>query len=111
LRRYMKMNVTTTTKAINSKKLFSEVNDLIKDGIFSVELDWQDDEERSVFVDFLNSLLHEFWNNGNIEQWKVQCNNLNNTTEDMMNGKFILEVHYKQKHCLNTSKITYEIQE
>lgn len=105
------MNVQTVSKSINSKALYSEINEIIRDGIFSVELAWHDDEERSVFVDFLNSLLHEFWSNGVIEQWKVQCNTLNNTTEDMMDGTFILDIYYKQKHCLNTSKISYTIRE
>ena len=105
------MNVTSTTKAINNKRLFSDINELVRDGIFSIDLAWSNEEDRSVFIDFLNSLLYEFWTNGDIEQWKIQCNNLNNTTEDMLSGKYILDIHYKQKHCLNTSKIAYTILE
>lgn len=105
------MDIKTTTKSINSKVLLNEIDTLIKDGIFSVKLTWKHEEERTIFIDFLNSLLHEFWVKGDIQQWKVQCNSLNNNTEDMLNGKFILDIHYKQKNCLNTSVITYTIQE
>ena len=103
------MYITTTLKAINSKSLYVEIDEIITDGIFAVELDWQDDNDRGIFIEFINSMLHEFWDRGDIEQWKIQCNTLNNTIEEMMNGKFNLDIYYKQRHCLNTSKITYTI--
>lgn len=105
------MEIKMTSRAINSQTLLREMDKLIQDGINSVELTWKNEEERSIFVDFLNSLLHEFWNKGDIEQWKVQCNTLNNKLEDMLNGKFILDISFRQRNCLNVSKITYTVQE
>jgi len=102
-------HINTTCKAINSKLLFKEIDEIVKDGLFSVELVWIDEENREVFLSFLNSLMQEFWANGAIEQWKVQCNLQNNTVDDMMQGIFNVDVYYKQKNCLNTTQITYTI--
>ncbi len=105
------MDVQVTSKSVNSKLLFTAISEAIKEGIRQVDLTWSNEEERSVFLDYLNSLLHEVWNQGKIEQWKVQCNSLNNKADDMLNGKFILDVNYRQKHCLNVTKITFTIRE
>lgn len=105
------MDVSTNSKAVNSKLLYESINELIRDGIFSVDMNWRNEDERGLFIDYLNSLLHEYYVNGVIEQWKIQCNGLNNKAENMLDGTFILDVSYKQKHCLNTTQITYTIQE
>ena len=105
------MNVKVKTRAINSKRLFNEIDELVHEGLQTVDIAWEIDDEREIFLDFLNSMLQEFWSKGEIEQWKVQCNSLNNKTDDMLNGIVNLDIYYKQKHCLNTSRITYTFQE
>ena len=105
------MELKTEAKAINSRSLYNTIDDLFKDALTSVGIDWNNDDERTRFVDFLNSILYEFYDNGHIEQWKVVCGSKNNTAQDMIEGRFVLEAHYKQKNCLNTSKIIYTIQE
>lgn len=105
------MEIQTKTRAVNSRRLFDEMNKLITDALNSVDMSWGNEDERTMFLEYLNSLLHEFYTNGLIEQWKVQCNSLNNLAEDMMNGKYILEISFVQKHCLNTTRIEYTIQE
>ncbi len=86
------------------------MNKMIRDAILSVDMSWDNEDERTMFTDYLNSLLHEYWANDEITQWKVQCNTLNNKAEDMINGKYVIDISYRQKHCLNTTKITYTIQ-
>lgn len=105
------MKVDITSKAVNSKLLFDHISSTIKDGIHAVEMSWGNDEERSIFLEYINSLLHEAYNAGKVEQWKVQCNSLNNDADDMLNGKYILDIHYRQKHCLNVTKMRYTIRE
>jgi len=105
------MKVEITAKAVNSKVLVEHISGTIKDGIHAVEMTWGNDEERSIFLEYINSLLHEAWNAGKIEQWKVQCNSLNNNADDILNGMFVLDVHFKQKHCLNVTKLRYTIRE
>ncbi len=105
------LNLSVTTKSINSKSLFQEIDKVVRDGMFSVDLSWQDEENREIFVSFLNSVMHEYYENGVIEQWKILCNNLNNNVEDMLQGKVDVDIYFKQRNCLNTSRITYSILE
>jgi len=105
------MNITIVKKAVNSKLLFEEINNLILDGFNSVRLNWRNDDERGLFIEFLSTLFIELIETNHIEQWKVQCNNNNNKTQDMVDGTFNLDIFYKQKHCLNVTNIRYIIQE
>lgn len=98
-------------KDVNSKVLFNEINNLISDVFDTIDVPWKREENRDLFVEYINSVLYEFWDKESITQWKVICNSLNNTTQDLINGKITLEVFYRQKHCLNTTKITYYIEE
>ena len=105
------MEIKVTTKSVNSKMLFQEINDLILDGLESVDLNWRNDDERELFIQFLNSMFSEIQENDVIEQWKVQCNSNNNKTKDMLSGIVVIDIYYKQRNCLNTTNIKYTLQE
>ena len=105
------MEIKITTKAVNSKLLFQEVNELILDGLETVNLNWRNDDERGLFLEFLNSMFSEIQENDMIEQWKVRCNSNNNRTKDMLSGIFVIDIYYKQRNCLNTTNIRYTLQE
>ena len=105
------MEIKVTTKSVNSKMLFQEINDLILDGLESVDLNWRNDDERELFIQFLNSMFSEIQENDVIEQWKVQCNSNNNNTKDMLSGIVVIDIYYKQRNCLNTTNIKYTLQE
>ena len=48
---------------------------------------------------------------GFIEQWKVLCSKKNNKMEDILDGRINIDISYKQRNCLNTTTIRYEIRE
>lgn len=105
------MKLKITPVSVNSKRLFLSINELVEEGIVTSRVSWSNDEERELFCDFLNSMFHEIYDTGFIEQWKIKCNKQNNKMEDILEGRINLEVHYKQRNCLNITKIKYEIQE
>ena len=105
------MKIDTTSKSVNSKVLFKEINENLRDGIFTVDINWQNSEERDIFINFMHTAMSEFYEKGKIDQWRIQCNGKNNTAEDMGKGIFVIEVHYKQKNCLNTTTIKYTVRE
>lgn len=105
------MKIDTTTKAVNSKLLFKEINEALRDGIFTVDINWQNSEEREIFINFMHTSMSEYYENGKIDQWRIQCNGKNNTSADMAKGIFVIDVHYKQNNCLNTTMIRYTIRE
>lgn len=103
------IHISVTNNSINSKKLYNEIDQIVRDGIFSVDLPWMEEANRELMVSYLNSVMQEYWEQNVIEQWKIQCNTLNNTVDDMLQGKINLDIYYKQKNCLNTSRITYTL--
>ena len=99
-----------TTKAVNSKPLLADITKLIQEGLNSRGITWASELHREAFADGLNEILHnDFVEPGRIEQWNVICDRRNNTMKDMNNGSYFLEVRYKQKNCLNFTRLLYHI--
>jgi len=105
------MNIKVEPRAINSRTLFDRVDEIVHETIRSIDFDWSDEDEKSLFLEFINTVFSDLYENNEIEQWKLQSNNLNNTIKDIENGTFVLDVSYKQRNCLNVTKIKYTIQE
>lgn len=100
-----------TTKAANSKTLLARVRRSVEETVEDISIEWSSDASReallSVFEDEMEVLVSE----GLITQWDVMCNFRNNKVKDMEQGRFNLEISYKQTHCLNTTRLLYEIRE
>lgn len=96
--------------AVNSKPLFDEITEYIHEGLDETSMNWFDDMYRESFVEVIDEWLEQYADEGRIEQWKVVCDSRNNKTKDIEDGKFILDVYYKQWNCLNTTHLHYIIQ-
>ncbi len=104
-------NWTLTEKAVNSKPLFNEIHDFIAEGLNDMGVVWNSDSHRDSFISIVEDWLEEKWQEGKIEQFKVICDFRNNKIADMESGKYIIDVYYKQRNCLNTTQLHYEVQE
>lgn len=99
-----------TTKAVNSKTLLSRVREYIEETMEDVSIEWSSDASREALLSIIEDQMELLLFDGLITQWNIMCDFRNNKVRDMEQGKFNLEVSYKQKHCLNTTKLLYKIQ-
>ena len=98
-------------KSVNSKDLFNNISEFVEDGIITGGILWGNEIHRSSFVDVIGDLLEEEMNENKIDQWNVICDLRNNTISEMNKGIYVLEVLYRQKHCLNTTRLIYTIKD
>jgi len=103
------MRFQLKSRAVNSKILFKEVNELVLLAFADTGITWASDAQRMSFVEMFDELMEQFYEEGKIEQWNIQSNFKNNTVERMANGKYVFEVFYKQHNCLNVTQLTYSI--
>ena len=106
----MSTNYNLTTRAVNSKRLLTVVREM--EIIFNdFHITWSVDHERETAIEIVNEMMHMLYEAGKIVQFNVYCDLRNNKISDMTNGKFRLNVEYRQKNCLNTTVLEYEIEE
>lgn len=99
-------------KSINSKKLFKEIDDFVQEAIDITGVRWGSAIHRSALVDLVEAWLHEeIYGNGKITQFNVMCDERNNPLSLTRENKYRFEVSFKQRNCLNTSSIEYQIDE
>ena len=96
-------------RAVNSKALFDEVNEIVEEGFGDVDLIWSSDIHRDSFIDLIDEWLWETSEEGKITQWKIVCDFRNNTIKQMEQGIYQLDVSYRQTDCLNTTTLEYTI--
>jgi hypothetical protein len=89
----------------------NEIHDIVVEGMTETGINWSSDVQRDSFIDMLDDFMHEVADEGKIEQWDVRCDGRNNKSSDMNDGRFILDVAYKQRHCLNTTVLHYDIED
>lgn len=102
-------NVVVRTRNINSKILFNQVNDSILEAINTSDIRWKDDIHRASLIDVLEEFLETLADDSKITQFVAMCDIRNNTLEELERGTVKLTIKYKQKDCLNTTEITYQI--
>lgn len=98
-----------TSKAVNSKGLLEEIHDFVIVGMTETGVNWSSDVQRDSYISMLDDFMGECADEGKIEQWDVCCDNRNNKASDMANGKYLLEVKYRQRNCLNVTTLIYNI--
>lgn len=98
-------------KSINNKLIFSEIHKFIEDGILTGQVLWSNDLHRQSFVEVVSDCLEQVQMEGLIDQWNVISDLRNNTIADMDKGIYVLEVQYRQKNCLNTTRLIYTIKD
>lgn|SRR5688572_4688890 len=105
----MSTAVKRNLKAINNKLLVEEVVSFVDDAIINFGVNWESDAQRESFVEHIKELMSELVEEERIEQFKVVCDRRNNSSDDMLDGIFKFDVHFKQRNCLNTTKVLYTI--
>ena len=106
----MTNKVIIKKRYVNSKRLFVEINDFIEEGLAQPSLTWDVPIHRQSFVEVVIDWLAEFHAEGRITQYDVigdERVNLSNEPQELYN----IIIKYKQKHCLNTTIIQYQVLE
>lgn len=105
--------MTTTwslkTSNVNSKSLLNEITFFLEECIDHMGFDWAQEYHRQSFVDIISDDLDEVAQKNLITQWNVVFDRRNNKVADMNNGKYVVDVYYKQRNCYNTTQLTYTI--
>lgn len=105
----MGTRLKTTSKAINNKTLYNEIDSFMIE-LFSIEgIDWwtnPDHREQVALMveDYLAELAHV---SGRIDQYEVICDRRNNPRTINTDQPVNFTVKYRQKNCLNVSQIDY----
>lgn len=95
-------------RSVNNKRLFKEIDDSIRDTLQLLPTKWENPSNRQKICDGIEEFLSDFVEQGEIIHQKVICDKRNN--KSFVSGKHVvLEIHYKQPHCLNTTVIEYHI--
>lgn len=98
-------------RSVNSKSLCEQIQKDIEELIGSAGVLWSSDSHRLGFVETINDVLQQIEDDDKIDQWDCKCDLRNNTIDQMDKGIYIFEVSYRQKHCLNTTRLIYTIKD
>ena len=98
-------------RSVNNKLIFTEIHKFMEEGITTNGILWGNDIHRESFVDVVSDCLEEVSFQGFIDQWNVICDFRNNTSADMDKGIYVVEVQYRQKNCLNTTRLIYTVKD
>lgn len=106
------MNNTISVKChnVNSEVLFRQIDKHIRSTIENLGNYWFKEDYRKLYLDHIEETIGEQVGNGKINQIKVISNEHNNTCVDNENGKYNIDIHYKQTHCLNVTTLSYVVQ-
>lgn len=100
----------TKTYNINNKRLFKEVDDFMVELFAAASVDWQNEDHREQIVDLIEETFHDLAaSTGQIVQFDVICDRRNNPRSIQKGNPLKMTVKYKQKNCLNTTVIEYEL--
>lgn len=105
----MNRKIKIVQRSINSKILFEKINDVIYESMTKNIVRWTSDQHRASFVRAIEDFMLGLAECGEIQVFKVICDKRNNKSFAESAKGFCFEVHFKQPHCLNTSKIEYHI--
>lgn len=103
------MTWNRVVKSSNSKTLLHQITFLIEEGIDDMGIIWSSDTHRESFVDLVDDWLADKADEGLIQQWNVVCDLRNNKIADMEASRFILDIYFKQVHCVNMTQVRYTI--
>lgn len=96
-------------KSVNNKRIAQEIAQFVEEGIINFGVTWESDIQRQAFVEIVEDTMESYVEDGTIEQYKVICDLRNNKIADMERGIYKFDVTYKQKNCVNTTKILWTI--
>ena len=102
-------NIKIVQRSVNSKQLFEKINECAFEAIKNFSARWSNESYRKSFVNTLQNFLGMMAEEGLISQGKVIFDNRNNKSFSSSAEGYMIEIHFRQVHCLNTSKIEYHI--
>lgn len=100
---------TIKSKAVNSKLLYDDVIEFVEGSLNELGMNWSSAAQRESYVELLEDYFHELVSNNRIEQYDVKCDLRNNKLADMNDGHFVLDLLFRQRHCLNVTQIRFQI--
>ena len=95
--------------SVNSKVLNTTVREYIEEGLEHANVVWSNQTHRDSFVAVIEDMMQMLAEDDKVIQWNIMCDGRNNKTKDMNAGRFYLDVHYKQRNCINFTRLTYQI--
>lgn len=98
---------TRKTSNVNSPKLLEALTSGIEELIMDSTVDMTKASHRDSFLDVMEDWFNDNIEQGLIEQFNVICDNRNNTKQDLMSGDVIVDLYYRQRHCLNITHVRY----
>lgn len=98
-------------RSVNSKTLCEHIQKDIEELITSAGVMWGSDVHRDGFVETIGDYMQLLQEADKIDQWDSKCDLRNNTIAQMDKGIYIYEVNYRQKNCLNTTRLIYTIKD
>jgi hypothetical protein len=98
-------------RSVNNKLIFTEIHKFIEDGILTGQVLWGNDTHRESFVEIIGDCMEQVQMEGFIDQWNVISDLRNNTIADMDKGIYVMEIQYRQRNCLNTTRLIYTIKD
>lgn len=98
-------------RSVNSKSLCDTITKEVENLITGAGVMWGSDTHRAGFVDTVQDYLFQLEETDVIMQGNAICDMRNNTVEQMDKGVYTFEVAYRQKHCLNTTRVIYTIKD
>lgn len=98
-------------RSVNSKILCEEIQRNVEELITSAGVIWGSDAHRDGFIETCVEGMYMLEEQGKLEQGNAICDLRNNPIENMDKGIYTLEISYKQKNCLNTTRLIYTIKD
>lgn len=98
-------------RSVNSKSLCDQIQKDVEELITSAGVIWSSDVHRDGFIETIGDYLEQVMDNDKIDQWDCKCDLRNNSIEEMDKGIYIFEISYRQKHCLNTTRLIYTVKD
>lgn len=103
-------NITVISKNVNSRPLFNKFNDTLIEAIQTTGVKWTNDTSRDSFVGLIEDYLNDMINDNKlITQCKAVSDKRNNPHGFTEAQEWILDVYYKQQHCLNMTWVSYHV--
>ncbi len=98
-------------RSVNNKSLCEEVQKNVEELMTNAGVLWGSDIHREGFVETIGDYMEQLQDADKIEQWDSRCDLRNNTIAQMDKGIYVFEVSYRQKNCLNTTRLIYTIKD
>lgn len=100
--------INVESRGVNSQLVTNEVitftTEVLNNTFFT---DLSQEHDRDIVVTYIEHFFMVMADNDLVEQFDIIFDKRNNTTTDMNNGMFAMELRFKQKNCLNQTEVKF----